>query len=334
MLYTLLAAMLLAAILVIALPLYRQQRRFSTSSVAAVAMVLLISISVYSRIGTPDADTPQAGGGSSIEDMVSSLAQRLEQHPDDLSGWKMLGRSYVQTRNFPGAIAAFERAVEIEGRQNGQTLSDLGEAILLSDGGTLTGRAGELFENALAVSPDNQKALFYGGMAAVERGDKELGAERLETLLASSPPQNIQEILRQQIAELRGEAPLPDAAPADTEPDGNAVVTVRVTLGESAISEVQADSTVFIIARDPAQPSPPIAAVRRRADELPAYVAIGDSDAMVPGRVPSGFAQLEIIARVSMSGQPTAQSGDWFGQQTISTAESNEIAISINEQVP
>ena len=109
---------------------------------------------------------------------------------------------------------------------------------------------------------------------------------------------------------------------------------VRVSLGESAISAVHADSTVFIIARDPAQPSPPIAAVRRKADELPAYVAIGDSDAMIPGRVPSGFAQLEIIARVSMSGQPIAQSGDWFGQQIISTAESNEVAISINEQVP
>ena len=326
--------MLLAAILVIALPLYKKEKRVSTNSTLAIAFVLLISISVYNQIGTPDAETQQPGAIPGVDEMVIALAQRLQQNPNDLSGWKMLGRSYLQMRDYQAATTAFERAVEIEGGQNGQTLADLGEAILLGDGGTPTGRAGELFENALAVSPNNQKALFYGGMAAVERGDKELGAERLETLLASSPPQNIQEILRQQIAELRGEAPLPDATPASAEPTGNAVVTVRVTLGESAISGVQADSTVFIIVRDPAQPSPPIAAVRRRADELPAYVAIGDSDAMVPGRVPSAYAQLEIVARVSMSGQPIAQSGDWFGQQTISTADSNEIAISINEQVP
>ena len=326
--------MLLAAVLVIALPLYKIEKRVSTNSTLAIAIVLLISVSVYNQVGTPDAETQQPGAVPGVGEMVIALAERLQENPNDLPGWKMLGRSYLQMQDFQAAITAFERAVEIEGGQNGQTLADLGEAILLSDGRTLTGRAGELFENALAVSPNNQKALFYGGMAAVERGDKELGAERLETLLASSPPQNIQEILRQQIAELRGETPLPDAAPADTEPAGNAVVTVRVTLGESAISEVQADSTVFIIARDPAQPSPPIAALRRRADELPAYVAIGDSNAMVPGRLPSGFAQLEIIARVSMSGQPVAQSGDWFGQQTISTTESNEIAISINQQVP
>lgn len=200
--------------------------------------------------------------------------------------------------------------------------------LLLSDGRLLNGRAGQIFENALAVAPNNQKALFYAGMAAVERGDRELGAQRWETLLASSPPQNIQEILRQQIAELRGTAP-PVPPPA-----GGDVVTVRVSLGESAISAVRSDSTVFIIARDPAQPSPPIAAVRRRAAELPASVGIGDSDAMIPGRVPSGFAQLEIVARVSMSGQPIAQSGDWFGQQTISTAESTEISVIIDEQVP
>jgi cytochrome c-type biogenesis protein CcmH len=263
--------------------------------------------------------------------MVDSLAQRLQENPDDLPGWKLLGRSYIQARNFQGAIAAFEQAVEIEGGQNGQTLVDLGEVVMLSDGRTLNGRAGELFENALAISPNNQKALFYAGMAAVERGDRELGAQRFETLLASSPPQNVQEILRQQIAELRGDAPLPAAAPG---PAGDAVVTVRVSLGESAVSAVQPGSTVFIIARDPAQPSPPITAARRRTDELPVYVAIEDSDAMVSGRVPSDFAQLEIVARVSMSGQPTAQSGDWFGQQIISTAESNEVSIIIDEQIP
>ena len=328
MLYALMGVMLVAAVLVIALPLYRQEKRISNQSTLAVSLVLLLSVFLYYQIGTPDADTPPPGAMPSVEEMVTSLAQRLNENPDDLQGWKMLGRSYVQMRNFPGAIAAYERAVEMENAQNGQTLSDLGEVLLLNDGQTLSGRAGELFENALAISPDNQKALFYAGMAAVERGDRELGAQRWETLLASSPPENIQQILRQQIAELRGEAP-PVPEPAASE-----VVTVRVSLGESAVSEIQANSTVFIIARDPAQPSPPIAAVRRQAGELPAYVPIGDSDAMIPGRVPSGFAQLEIIARVSMSGQPIAQTGDWFGQQTISTAESSEISIIIDQQVP
>jgi hypothetical protein len=55
---------------------------------------------------------------------------------------------------------------------------------------------------------------------------------------------------------------------------------------------------------------------------------------MIPGRVPSAFARLEIIARVSLSGQPMAQSGDWFGSVIIDTASTHAVDISINEQVP
>jgi cytochrome c-type biogenesis protein CcmH len=320
--------MLFAAVLAVAWPLYRQEKRLSGNSALVVAVILAVSVTVYSRIGSPGASSSSPDALPGIEEMVTALAERLQQDPNDLPGWKLLGRTYVQLRDFEAAVSAYERAVEMEGAQNGQTLADLGEVILLSDAQTLNGRASELFENALAVSPSNQKALFYSGMAASERGDKELAVDRFETLLATSPPQNIQDILRQQIAELRGQAPVVAAT------TGGGVVTVRVTLGDSAISTVQPDATVFIIARDPAQPSPPIAAVRRRAAELPAYVPIGDSDAMTPGRVPSAFAQLEIVARVSMSGQPIAQSGDWYGQQTVSTAESNEVSVIIDQQVP
>lgn len=329
MLFAFLGTMLLAALLAIVWPLYRQEKRISANSAVAIVVVVLLSVSLYRLIGSPGAPSAEPGDMPSIDEMVSSLAARLEKDPDDLRGWKLLGRSYVELHDFDAAIAAYERAIDIEGGQDGQTLADLGEVLLLRDGRSLHGRAGDLFENALAVSPNNQKALFYAGMAAVERGDKELGADRWETLLATSPPQNIQDILRQQIAELRGAAPPPAAPPVKGD-----VVTVRVSLGESAIGSVQPDNTVFIIARDPAQPAPPIAAVRRRASELPLYVALGDSDAMIPGRVPSAFAQLEIIARVSMSGEPIAQTGDWFGRQTIATAESNEISIVIDERVP
>jgi cytochrome c-type biogenesis protein CcmH len=238
--------------------------------------------------------------------------------------------SFSQQSSFAQAVSAYERAIEIEGGRNGQTLADLGEAMLISEDPALIAQSSQLFEGAVKIAPDNQKVLFYAGMTALQRGENELAATRWERLLASSPPENIKEILRQQIAALRGEAP-----PAVESPPANdAVVTVSVSLGESATDAVPAAATVFIIARDPAQPSPPIAAVRRQVSELPADIAIGDSDAMIPGRVPSGFAQLEIVARVSMSGQPIAQSGDWFGQHVISIQESREVAVTIDQQVP
>lgn len=332
MLWILIAVMLTAAVLFVAVPLYRAKKQPSLTMLVSIVAVIALSAAIYSQIGTPNPGIQAAEEQHDMEAMVATLAERLQQNPNDLSGWKMLGRSYFNLRNFPGAIQAFEKAVELESGQDAQTLTDLGEAVLYSDGATIVGRAGELFENALALSPNNPKALFYAGMAAVQRGDKELGADRLEALLATSPPPNVQDILRQQIAELRGTSPAPVAEPVAETP--SAGLSISVSLGDSALAAKLADSTVFIIVRDPQQPSPPIAAVRRRLSELPTVVAISDSDAMIPGRVPSGFARLEIIARVSLAGQPVAASGDWFGDAVIETADSTEVQITIDQQVP
>jgi cytochrome c-type biogenesis protein CcmH len=325
-------AMLAVAVLFVALPLYRSEKRFSSTSIASIVAVSVIAAAMYSKTGTPDAEAPpqQSGDMPSIEEMVSSLAARLQENPDDLAGWKMLGRSYLQMQNYPGAIAAYERAVAMESSQNGQTLADLGEAVLMNDPQTLIGRAGQLFENALALTPGNPKALFYSGMSAAQRGNNELAAERWEALLATSPPPNVQEILGQRIAELRGEAPAAQPTPVTT---SKPVVSVSVTLGDAVTSAQLPDAPVFIIARDPNQPSPPFAAVRWQLSDLPASVPISDSDAMIPGRVPSGFANLEVVARISMSGEPIAQSGDWYGQATISTSV-GEAQVVINQQVP
>ena len=93
------------------------------------------------------------------------------------------------------------------------------------------------------------------------------------------------------------------------------------------------DAIVFVIARDPAQPSPPIAVTRRRLAELPAVVQLGDQESMVPGRELSGFEEFELIARVSLSGQPVSQPGDWFGSVIVKPAENGSIALSIDTPV-
>ena len=112
------------------------------------------------------------------------------------------------------------------------------------------------------------------------------------------------------------------------------VVSVRVELSESALNAAPGDATVFVIARDPAQPSPPLAAVRRKVSELPAIVVIGDGDAMIPGRVPSAYDELEIVARISMSGQPIAKTGDWYGDRRVKPMTGETISIVIDGQVP
>jgi cytochrome c-type biogenesis protein CcmH len=204
-----------------------------------------------------------------------------------------------------------------------------------------------LLESALALDPNNPAALFYSGVASANRGDTELAASRWEILLGLNPPPEIRSILEQRVAEWRGVElastqpavvdERPAAPPGETgvpEADPNAVVTARIALSERAMSALTTDANVFIIARDPNQPSPPIAVDRVRVSDLPAVVSLGDAQSMVAGRKLSGFDEFELLARVSLSGGPAAAPGDWFGKLIVNPAISRSVFLAIDQQVP
>lgn len=326
------ALMCVVATLFVAWPLYRKQQRLSATVAVSIAVIVAVSVGLYAYQGEPNLPSGRgAEGPPDIEAMVESLAARLQDSPDDVEGWKMLGRSYMALQEFDEAVTAYERAVELEQSQNGQTLVDLAAALLERDKTGIQGRTAALLESALAIEPNNPSALFYGGIAALNRGDKELAIQRWEILLSLNPPDNIRGVLEQRIAEWRGEAPALQPAP---QPSPSALVTASIAVPEDVSASLPATTSVFIIARDPAQPSPPIAVTRRQLSELPAEISLGDAQAMIPGRNLSMFAEFEVVARISVSGQPVAQSGDWFASAVVRPADNDKVTLLLDQQVP
>lgn len=330
-------------------PLYRESRRLTPLLAGVIVFTVALSAGLYNVVGSPGIQSGAVHSDAlpDMEAVMASLIQRLEDDPDDINGWKMLARSHMTLQRFDDAVTAYERAMELESGENAQTLVDLALAILSRDGTSIDGQTAALLESALALEPNNPAALFYSGVAAANRGDTDLAATRWEILLGLNPPQEIRTMLEQRVAEWRG-APMepappavaaaqPATQPADTQTppaDSDAVITARVSLSEGALSSITADANVFIIARDPAQPSPPIAVSRLRVSELPAVVSLGDAQSMVAGRVLSGFEEFELLARVSLSGSPAATSGDWYGSLIVRPADSGSVFLAIDQQVP
>ena len=344
MLWFLYSAMCFAAVVFAVWPFLRSNSQNYLVVGASVLFVVISSIGLYSSIGSPA--VPSAGPGASDDNMdeaIAGLAARLEREPDDVNGWRMLGRSYMTMGNYSAAVDAFERVVELETTQNAQGLIDLGEAMLAESGQAMTPRITSLFENALALEPNNPAALFWAGLGAINRGDRELAAERWERLLGTNPPAEIRDIIAQRVAEWRGAAPPVAAAPAmganphaqAAEPaaSGSAIVSASIAVSSEAAASLPAEAVVFVIARDPAQPVPPIAVTRRLLSELPAVVELGDGESMVPGRELSGFPEFELVARVSLTGTPASQPGDWFGTTIVRPAEEDSISLAIDTQV-
>jgi cytochrome c-type biogenesis protein CcmH len=344
MFWAIISVLCLLAIGFAAWPLWRKSHRLTPALAGIVVFTVGLSVALYNSVGSPGVPSGRSGAGEqALPDMqqaVDSLRDRLAENPEDINGWKMLGRTEMTMQNFAGAAEAYEEAMALEEGKVAQTMVDLAVALLNRDQSPLEGRALGLIETALSLEPNNPAALFYSGLAASNSGDTETAAERWEILLGLNPPENIRGILEQRIAEWRGEAPPAAAAAplAQPEPQGavdeDAVVSARISLSDAALAAMDRDANVFIIARDPAAPSPPIAVTRRQLSELPAVVSLSDAQSMVQGRNLSAFAEIELLARVSLSGGPAAASGDWFGSLIVRPAENDSVALTIDQQVP
>jgi cytochrome c-type biogenesis protein CcmH len=342
----------LAAIVFAVWPLWRGEHRLSPLVATVVVFVVALSAGLYDRIGSPGVPSGRDTGDEvhGMGNAIASLEQKLQRNPDDVAGWKMLARSHSAMRNYAGAASAYEKAMALEGGQVAQTLIDLALSLSSRDQRPLEDRMADLVENALVLEPNNQAALFYAGMTAANREDFETAANRWDKLLGMNPPEDIRETLAMNVAIWRGEEPAPTqdgagmvspeapgGAPAEEAGDNTvpgAIVSARVALSEEAMRAIKGNAFVFIIARDPAAPTPPIAVKRHTVNELPLVVGLSDADSMVAGRTLSAFADLEVLARVSLSGGPGAASGDWYGSKIVRPAETSSINLIIDQQVP
>jgi cytochrome c-type biogenesis protein CcmH len=272
-------------------------------------------------------------GGDTAQDMVARLARRMEREPDDLAGWLMLGRSYAVLEQYPLAIRAFQRADRLAEGRNVEALVGLGEAMTLENEAELAGRAGQLFERALEIEPGSGKALFFGALSAMRRGDAPLARERFATLLSLNPPENVRPLLEQQIAAIDRQLAAGGGGPATSSPATGGTTAPAASAPSTAAAAARASGTqvrvrvvagsqvprdlggapLFVIVRDPSAPGPPLA-VKRLANTLPQEVVLTPADSMMAERSFAAGQSVEVVARIARGNAPTATSGDPYGQ--------------------
>jgi len=129
------------------------------------------------------------------------------------------------------------------------------------------------------------------------------------------------------VAAVEPEAVEPDDAGMAGRDDG--VIDLEISLDPSLAERVSNGTPVFIIARNPAG-GPPLAVIRATASELPMAVGLGDANAMMEGVTISDQAELELIARVSLSGSPAQRPGDLYGAVNYTRGSSGPTQIRID----
>jgi cytochrome c-type biogenesis protein CcmH len=318
------AALLSAALGFVLVPAWlRAQHANRTPVIALAAAVLLVpfAIGLYMHVTTWSGSPTASTSLPAVDDMISGLEARLRANPEDVPGWRLLGQSYLATGRYSDAIDALREAWRRSPAPDDQLRVALAEALALNNRDTLTGEAGALFTEVLSHDPANQKALWYGGLAALMSQQIDLARERWSRLLALGPPQAVADVLSQQLQLLGG--PVTAAAAAtpvaptasDAATEAGESLRLMIRLGDDLPPTDLGSASLFIFARSP-NGGPPVAVLRQSAAALPGEFGLSDANAMIPGRSLGDFESLTIVARISRSGQPTEQPGDLYGQIT------------------
>jgi len=127
------------------------------------------------------------------------------------------------------------------------------------------------------------------------------------------------------------QAPQEAAAPAAA----NGVrVSGQVKLAPALAAKVSPGDTLFIFARAENGPRMPLAILSQKAGELPSRFSLDDSNSMAPGMKLSAFPSVMVVARISKSGNASAQSGDLEGSVGPLKPGTQDIQINIDKVIP
>jgi cytochrome c-type biogenesis protein CcmH len=317
--------------------------------VVALALLLpLASVALYYAVGDPRALDPQAlvrrdagvptdaSGAPDLEKAAANLAAKMRENPGDAEGWVLLGRTYHALDKYAEARDAFANAWKLTPDDVDVKVEYAEVLALARDDKLIAGPPRQLIDEALAIQPDHQRALWLLGISEVQQNRYAEGAAAWEKLLPQLPADApIRKTVLEQIAEARSRAGLPaldagatpDAAGAGPAAPPTAVaagaasapangaagteLTVQIEIAPELEAKLAPSDVLFVFARAPAGPKMPLAIQRLPASSLPLTVTLTDGMGMMPSMNLSSVPEVVVGARVSKSGNAAPQSGDF-----------------------
>lgn len=327
-----------------AAPLLAHRAKATTTALVLALGLPLAAAALYAKVGNTDAlqlpepVTAEATGGmDEVEQMVERLAQRMAASPDDVAGWTMLARSLGAMQRFPEASRAYSRAVELA-PNDAQLLADYADVLAIAQGNDARGEPERLIARALKAEPDNLKALALAGSAAFERNDLAAARTHWAKALALAPPGSSFAMgMARNLDEVNGPligSPVAQTAPA---PPAKSVAGI-VSLDAGLSTQVAPTDTLFIVARgvgpDGVVQRIPLAVDRRSVGAWPVRFTLDDSMAMSPNARLSGFASVQVSARISRSGDAMPQPGDLYAVATVVPVGNQSVALQVAREAP
>lgn len=340
-------------------PVAKQEKPALWTAVLVAVALPLSAVGMYMWVGEPDALNPMAVQSNDKVDptqllqMAESLAQKLNDKPDNLQGWVMLGRTYRTLEKFDASVQAYDRALKLSADDDLKL--ERVEVLAMKSQGNFEGEPWNVIRDILQRDPQNYGALLMAGSASYshekfadalkywQQARKPLAADNPDVPGLDEAIASVQQKLGMPAQVAKGPsaqmnaAQMPVAAPsANTSGAASTGLTVsgQVAIAEALKGKVKPSDVVFIYATPANGERMPLAIFKTTVAQLPLAFTLDDSTAMTPDRKLSGAGEVLVKVRVSKSGNAMPQSGDLAGTLGPVKVGAKGLKLEIKDQIP
>ena len=249
------------------------------------------------------------------------IYESLTDDPTQINYLIALAQLKMENKNFFGAKETYLKALNYK-PNDPKLLSEYAQAIYFSENRRFTKDLNEILDKTLKLNPNNSLDLGLNGIKQFEQGRYKLAVlswkNALKTIAGNSKEADA---LNSSILYAEKYISVNDFK-----------IPIEITIPE--VYKIDKDKVIYIYAREWQGITKPLAAVKFKLSELPEIVFLDDSMSMSDGRSLSSIEFLEIIARVSISGEVTPLPGDYQGTTgKFNFKEQKKAKININNKL-
>ncbi len=334
-------------------PAAKQEKPALWTAVIVAVALPIASMGMYLWVGEPEAlnplavKAPEKADQVELAKMAENLAAKLNEKPDNLQGWVMLGRTYRTLENFDAAVSAYDRALKLSADDDLKL--ERVEVLAMKSRGNFEGEPWNVIREILQRDPQNYGALLMAGSASYshekyadalkywQQARQPLAADNPDVPSLEEAIESVQKKLglpaSPKVATASAQASKP-GADKGTSANSGLTVTGQVSMAQALQGKAQPSDVVFIYATPANGERMPLAIFKTTVSQLPMAFTLDDTTAMTPERKLSSAGEVLVKVRVSKSGNAMPQSGDLSGTLGPVKVGAKGLVLEIKDQIP
>ncbi|MGH8192054.1 MAG: tetratricopeptide repeat protein [Rhodanobacteraceae bacterium] len=318
------AVMVVAALACVLVPMLRSARRggrprgpFVLALLLALAMPPAV-LAMYLAIGTPQALRPApVPDHADLANATRQLKASLAKKPGDAHGWALLAQAYSALNQPQQALGALNHLLKLKPDDPDAMVAWVEASAETNPSHRIGDTSRAKLQRVLQIDPTHQRALWLLGISDFQRADYVDAAGHWKTLLPLlQPGSKVAATVQQELAEAEARAGGAELATASTSGVAAAptaarvAIQVTVNIQDQMLDKIKPGETLFVFAKAVDGPPMPLAVAKLDNAKFPATVTLTDALAMSPALRLSQYRKVQVVARLSASGNAMPQAGD------------------------